>query len=129
MLQAILKGQGPLKSPLDIIWPVSIQYVTFKGETMHLTVGVLVQDVNTSWRKVKRFVTSRHGNQSHSRLLERAINKLQVQLYFWYFFIVKDDHGTFFNGRIRFLLPSIRLCIDTGTRGQNENLAFYTVTD
>ena len=39
MLQAILKAQGPLKSPLDTIWPVSIQYVAFKGGTMHVTAG------------------------------------------------------------------------------------------
>ena len=78
---------------------------------------------------------------SHSRLLERAsvnvqapgdrkipsvlllkyklnINKtgiFAIHFYFLYFFNVNDDHGTFFKGRIRFLLRSNRLRIDTGT--------------
>ena len=34
---------------------------------------------------------------------------------FLYFFNVNDDHGTFFKGRIRFLVRSNRLRIDTGT--------------
>ena len=34
---------------------------------------------------------------------------------FLYFFNVNDDHGTFFKGRIRFLVRMNRLRIDTGT--------------
>ena len=38
-----------------------------------------------------------------------------IHFYFLYFFNVNDDHGTFFKGRIRFLVQSNRLRIDTGT--------------
>ena len=47
-----------------------------------------------------------------------------IQFYFLHFFIVKNDHGTVFNGRIRFYFYPIRLRIDTGTRRQKEKLAF-----
>ena len=79
---------------------------------------------------------------SHRCLLERAIINIQalgnrtnpsvlwlksdvninknstfaIKLYLLYFFIVKNDHGTFFNGRIRFLVRSNGLRIHTGTR-------------
>ena len=74
---------------------------------------------------------------SHSRLLERAIVNVQapgdrknpsktklninktcifaIHSYILYFFDVNDDHGTFFKGRIRFLVRSNQLRIDTGT--------------
>ena len=38
-----------------------------------------------------------------------------IQFSFLYLFHVNDNHGTFFNGRIRFLVQSNRLRIDTGT--------------
>ena len=48
-----------------------------------------------------------------------------IQLNFLYFFIVKNDHGTFFDGRLRCLLRLNRFCIlYSRTRRQNENLAF-----
>ena len=40
-----------------------------------------------------------------------------IHFYFLYFFNVHNDYGTFFNGRIRFLVRSNRLRIDTGTLG------------
>ena len=46
------------------------------------------------------------------------INKtgiLAIHFYFLFFFNVNDDQGTFFKGRIRFLVRSNRLRIDTGT--------------
>ena len=46
------------------------------------------------------------------------INKVgifAIHFYFLYFFNVNDDHGTFLKGRIRFLVQSNRLRIDTGT--------------
>ena len=80
---------------------------------------------------------------SHSRLLEKAIITVQapgdrknpsvfwlkydfninktgifaIHFYFSYFFNFNDDHRTFFNGRIGFLVRSNRLRIDTGTPG------------
>ena len=45
-----------------------------------------------------------------------------IQLYLLNFFIVKNDHSTFFNGRIRFLtVRSNRLRIDIRTRRQKGN--------
>ena len=38
-----------------------------------------------------------------------------IQLYFFYFFIVKNDHVIFFNGRIRLLNRAHLLRIDSGT--------------
>ena len=38
-----------------------------------------------------------------------------IQVYFLYFFIVKNDQCTFFNGKIRFYFYPNRLRIDTGT--------------
>ena len=40
---------------------------------------------------------------------------LRDSLLLFVFFNVNDDHGTFFKGRIRFLVRSNRLRIDTGT--------------
>ena len=91
-----------------------------------------------------RFVMLRHGDHAAACLKELSltfkvlmieqnpksygfINKsgiFAIQLYFLYFFIVKNYRGTFFNGRIRYLIRSNRLRIDTGTRPQNGNQAF-----
>ena len=46
------------------------------------------------------------------------INKIgifAIHFNFLYFFDVNDDHGSFFKGRMRFLVLSNRLRIDTGT--------------
>ena len=85
-------------------------------------------------------MTSRHGDHTAACLKELSltyklpvidknpsvlwlkykldINKtglFAIHVYFLYFFNVNDDHGTFFKGRIRFLVRSNRLRIDTGT--------------
>ena len=59
---------------------------------------------------------------------DKNVNKngiFAIKLYFLYLFTVKNYHGTFFNGRIRFLLQSHRLRIDTGARRKNENLLYF----
>ena len=87
-------------------------------------------------------MTSRHGDHTAACLKELSltfkllviennpkslglnynlnINKTSIfwiHFYFLYFFNVHDDNGTFFNCRIRFLVRSNRLRIDTGTLG------------
>ena len=60
------------------------------------------------------------GDQTNASVLwpkyDLNINKKRIfgiQLYSMYFFIVKNDHGIFFKGRIMFLLRLKRLPIDT----------------
>ena len=62
----------------------------------------LAQDVITSWRNVIRIVTSHHDDHTDAYLKELSINK-PASLRFD-FYNVNDDHDTFFNSRIRFLL-------------------------
>ena len=63
-----------------------------------------------------------HGDRKNLSVLwlkyKLNINKtgiFAINFYFLYFFNVNDNHGTFFNGRIRFLVRSNRLHIDAGT--------------
>ena len=60
------------------------------------------------------------GDRKHPSVLwlkyKLNINKtgiFAIHFYFLYFFNVNDDQGTFFKGRIRFLVRSNRLRIDT----------------
>ena len=53
-----------------------------------------------------------------------------MQFYCLYFFIVNDDYGTFFNGRIRFLVRWNRLLIDTELSVDRMKIRpSYTVAD
>ena len=106
---------------------------------MHVAVGVWLKSLSRRDKRFKNYDVTSWG--SHNRLLERAIVNVQapgdqknpsvlwlkyklninktgifaIHFYFLYFFNVNDDHGTFFKGRIRFLVRSNRLRIDTGT--------------
>ena len=61
------------------------------------------------------------GDQTNSSVLWLKYNLINInktnifmiQSYFLYFYNVNNDHGTFFNSRIRFLLWSNQLRIDT----------------
>ena len=106
---------------------------------MHVAVGVWLKSKSRCDERYKNCDVTSWG--SHSRLIERAIDNVQapgdrknpsvswlkyklninktgifaIHFYFLYFFKVNDDQGTFFKRRIRFLVRSNRLRIDTGT--------------
>ena len=110
----------------------------------------LAQVVITSWRNVIRIVTSRHGDHTAACLKELSLTfkllvidkflslmvKIQVKyqqnwhlcyslLLFCFFSMSMMNKALFFKGRIRFLVRTNRLRIDTGTLfWQNKNQAF-----
>ena len=134
MLKAIWNAKGPLKTWLDIITAVPIQYVTGdcvfqrRDDAHDRTFGTRCYHFMTKPYKICD-VTS-WG--SHSGLLERAIINVQTlddrtnlsvwlkydlninkmvssrfNFIFCIFFIVKNDHSTFFIGSIKFCFDQI----------------------
>ena len=145
-MQAILKAPGPLNGSSCWHEVCSLWLPVSKARRCSWP---LAQDVITLWRCVIRIVMSRHGDHTDAYLKELSltfkllvieqipqpysqnITKISTKPASWRFNFtfcifknVNDDHGTFFNSRIRFLLWPNRLRIDTRTGRFRKNQAF-----
>ena len=85
-MQAFWRAKWPLKSPFDIIRPVSMQHVTcdglFQKRDNARDSWRFVQDVITMRRNAIRFVTSLHGDHTATCLKELSL---------WFQFLVIEQ--------------------------------------